>query len=293
MASYYNVDDRLWVINQHAIEQSTIHNTDIRAEWYPKAGEVFSVSFFNKKFIKPVEMIVRMRSDEQNFDAYGMNLDNATAQGFEINARKSLGFIAPDQSILNNLYLNGNYSWIKANVKYNQVLLFQGGYLSEEQQEQYRTSDAYNRDRPLQGLSPYTVNMGLSYDGDRIGAAVNYNRSGRRLVYAGEYEKHDQYENPRDVLDLQVSARMMKRLMELKFNVSDLLNQDFIIYRNSDYDPLNDQTKDPGVYHDRTALGMNYNAGDWVMSRIKRGVNMSFSVNYKFKKKKISNENYH
>jgi hypothetical protein len=101
-------------------------------------------------------------------------------------------------------------------------------------------------------------------------------------VYGGDYAKLDQYENPRNVLDLQFSARFLKQRLEVKFNVSDILNEDMIIYRNCDYDPTNDQTVDPGGYHDRTGLGMDYNEGDWVSSRTNKGVNYSFSVSYKF-----------
>ncbi len=69
--------------------------------------------------------------------------------------------------------------------------------------------------------------------------------------------------------------------MEIKFNASDLLNQDIIVYQNcspskTDRDPANDK-----AYVDLTS-DMNYNSGDWVLSRIKKGVNLSLSVSYKF-----------
>ena len=138
-----------------------------------------------------------------------------------------------------------------------------------------------DRNRPLQGLAPYTVNAGLAYQGSIFGAAVNYGRNGRKLLFAGLYEKYDQYEASRDVLDLQISARLLKSRMEIKFNASDLLNQDIIVYQNcspskTDRDPANDK-----AYVDLTS-DMNYNSGDWVLSRIKKGVNLSLSVSYKF-----------
>lgn len=276
-SKYYNVDDRVWVINGSGLEQSRIHNYDVRVEWYPRPGEVLSVSYFRKKFIKPVEMVMRMLSDAQNFEMYSMNLDNSTAKGFELNWRKEFGFISP---LLHDLYFTGNYTWMEANVKYNQEKLLNPNIED--------SNPDFDRDRPLQGLSPYTLNLGIAYEGSIIGAAVNYNRNGRKLVYAGEETKYDQYENSRDVLDLQLSARLMKdQRLELKFNISDIFNQDFIVYRNTrvvDYtaENPNPDTGTGGTYYLDLTGDMNYNKGDYIMSRIKKGINLSISASYKF-----------
>lgn len=276
-SSYYNVDDRVWVINGSNLEQSRINNYDIRVEWYPRSGEVISVSYFQKKFIKPVEMVMRMLSDMQNFEMYSMNLDNSTARGFEFNWRKELVFISP---LLHDLYFTGNYTWMKANVKYNQEKLLNPNIED--------SNPDFDRNRPLQGLSPYTFNLGIAYEGSIIGAAANYNRNGRKLVYAGEETKYDQYENSRDVLDLQLSARLMKdQRLELKFNISDIFNQDIIVYRNTrvvDYttENPNPETGKPGTTYLDLTKDMNYNKGDYVMNRIKKGINISINASYKF-----------
>lgn len=277
-SKYYNVDDRVWIINMYNIEQSTIYNYDVRMEWYPRPGEVLSVSYFQKKFIKPVEMITRVLSDGQNFEMYNMNLDNSTANGFELNWRKGFGFVTP---ALQDLYFTGNYTWMKADVKYNQEKL-----LNPNVED---SNPDFNRERPLQGLSPYTLNLGIAYEGGMIGAAVNYNRNGRKLVYAGEESKYDQYENSRDVLDLQLSVRLMKdRRLELKFNISDIFNQYIIVYQNTrtvEYTAENPNPETGGTsgtfYLDLTD-DMDYNDGDWVMSRINKGINLSISASYKF-----------
>jgi hypothetical protein len=138
------------------------------------------------------------------------------------------------------------------------------------------------RERPLQGLSPYVVNSGITYQGSCIGMSVNYGRTGRKLVIGGDYAKLDQYENPRNVLDVQLSALFLKKRLEVKLNASDILNEDVIIYRNCGYTNSEEVIEgDPG-YINRTGLGMDYNPGDWVMSRINKGINFSASVSYKF-----------
>ena len=263
--SYYNVDDRVFVFNTKPLKQSSSDNFDLRFEWYPQAGEVVSLSGFIKKFKNPVEMITQMESSMQKFNMYSVNLDEATVKGIEFNVRKSLGFLAP-ASFLKDLYLSGNFSYITGDVNYTAI-----------------RNDENKRKRPLMGLAPYTVNAGLTYQGKVLGAALNYGRKGRTLVMSGDYEKYDQYENPRNVLDLQISARFLDEKLEVKFNASDLLNEDIIVYRNCAYDINYENNTEPdGAYTDRTALGMNYNPGDWVMSRIKKGVNLSLSVGYKF-----------
>lgn len=271
---YYNVDDRITVVGTGQIKQSFTDNYDLRLEWYPAPGEVVSVSAFYKKFNLPVENVTYQTID-LNYNLYPFNLDEATVKGIELNVRKSLGFLAPG-SFLKDIYLSGNATLLKGNVEYNMNQLLTS--IDGQEGDKAGTSD---RNRPLQGLAPYTVNAGLAYQGNIFGAAVNYGRSGRKLLFAGLYEKYDQYEASRDVLDLQVSARLLKNRMEIKFNASDLFNQDMIVYQNcspskTDRDPANDKAN-----VDLTS-DMNYNSGDWVLSRIKKGVNLSLSVSYKF-----------
>ncbi len=56
----------------------------------------------------------------------------------EIDFRKSLNFINRNSRILSNIYVSGNASWMKANVKYNTTALLEaangvtGGSESEQ-----------------------------------------------------------------------------------------------------------------------------------------------------------------
>ena len=265
--NYYNVDDRI-----EGLKQSHSDNFDLRLEWYPQAGEVVSVSAFYKKFKDPIEMVTRETMDLR-YVLHPFNIDDASVKGIEINLRKSLAFIAPG-SFLKDVYVSGNATFLSGDVTYNLERLQNAASGIDRE---VKTQD---RSRPLQGLSPYTVNAGLAYQGKILGAALNYGRNGRKLLFAGDYEKYDQYEASRDVLDLQISARFLKEKLEVKFNASDLLNQDVIVYRNCGYEPGVDPNNDKG-YADLTS-NMNYNSGDWVLSRIKKGINLSLSVGYKF-----------
>ena len=270
--SYYNVDDRIEVTSLGNLQQSHSDNFDLRLEWYPQAGEVISVSAFYKKFKNPIEMVTRQTMDLV-YVLHPFNVDDASVKGIELNVRKSLGFLAPG-SFLKDIYLSGNATFLKGDVTYNLDRLMSEASGTEN------NSQMQDRNRPLQGLAPYTINAGLNYQGKIVGASLNYGRSGRRLVFAGNYDKYDEYEAPRDVLDLQLSARFLKERLEVKFNAGDLLNQDVIVYRNCGYEPGVDPGNDRG-YADLTS-DMNYNSGDWVRSRIKKGINLSLSIGYKF-----------
>lgn len=264
---YYNVEDQVRISGMGRLRQSVTDNYDFRLEWYPRPGEVLSASAFYKKFHDIMELVSYLNSDHTSYTFYPFNLDKATVRGLELNLRKSMGFIAPG-SFLKDLYVSGNFTWLKGNVNYNLGKSFaeaSGKPFVEDNPEDWR-------ERPLLGLSPYTLNAGLMYQGDVFGAALNYGRKGRTIVVPGMTAQMDQYMKPRDILDLQLSARFLKQRLEVKFNASDLLNQDEIVYSNASF----------GGVQDFTGKGMGYNDGDWIISRIKHGVNLSLSVGYRF-----------
>jgi hypothetical protein len=92
--------------------------------------------------------------------------------------------------------------------------------------------------RPLQGQSPYLINAGLQYaseDGTWNASAL-YNRIGQRLYLVGDATLGiaNTYERPRDMIDLQLTKRVMKKRGEIRLNVSDLLNPFYYFYDNLD-----------------------------------------------------------
>ena len=158
--------------------------------------------------------------------------------------------------------------------------------VSYEQAEGYAGTDSI-RNRPLQDLVPYSLNASVAYSGPVIGAAVNWGTTGRKLTLSGTEEKYDEYLAPRQVLDLQLSARLLKGKMEVKFNISDLLHQDFITYRNMGHNPgvkdANGSVVEKGDAWEPLLDDMNYNEDiDWTRKRLKKGSSYSFSVSYRF-----------
>jgi hypothetical protein len=79
----------------------------------------------------------------------------------------------------------------------------------------------------------------------------------------------DIYERGRDVIDFQMSKRLLKNKAEMRLNLSDILNQKVIFYQN-----MNTQkTYQPGE--------------DFLMNaaRIGRGASLSFIYNFTLDKK--------
>ena len=266
---YYNVADRM-DIQGFPLENSYIHNYDVRVEWYPEAGEVLSLGFFYKKFKKPIEMITARQSGGNMYSLL-FNLDDATTKGIEFNLRKSFGFLAPT-TFLKDLYLNANITWLSGNVNYNfQALLNKALGLNIDE----TTLANNNRHRPLMGMAPFIVNAGLSYSGKWFGAALNYGTTGRRIVTAGSTEEEDEYEKSRSLLDAQISVKPLKNL-EVKFNASDLLNQTIIVYANTPLDVTDKQAVD-------IAKNKDYQKGvDTVRGQYKVGTSYSLSISYTF-----------
>ena len=99
--------------------------------------------------------------------------------------------------------------------------------------------NSLEKDRPMQGQSPYLVNASLFYDVPAIGLQIGalYNRIGKRIVGIGRVDTStdsninndvpDTYEMPRDILDFVISKSIGKHV-SLKFNAQDILSQKLI-----------------------------------------------------------------
>lgn len=264
---YYDFTELAEVAGAKGLEVSRINNYDLRFEYYPSGDEILSASFFYKDFSKPVERFYHIRS-AVNLVEY-QNLYKATATGFEFDVRKSLSFIDPASQWLQRLYINGNYTRLEGEIQY---IVTQSPFTSKD------TNYIANEKRPIQGLSPYIINAGLNYQSPRWGFNIAYNRIGRRIVNGGTVPYLIQWENPRDVVDLQLSARLLKQKLELKLNMADILNQPVIIYSNTDnrdglatpYGPNNDPKGDK--FNEQL---------DRINYKVKKGANISMSLTWR------------
>lgn len=267
-------------ISGNNLKSTSIENLDLRYEFYPSPGEIISASVFYKKFKNPIELLLLPTSGQPSYQY--TNLKSAKDLGFEIDFRKSLDFISQDAAFLKNIFISGSFTWLDANV--------------ELEPSKDTEGVSYKRDRPLYGQSPYIINGGLNYTGKSVGVNVLYNRYGKRIVYASSGISYDEYEKPRDVIDLQFNYKFLKQQRaELKLNISDLLNKELIIYRNQYpkghpvYKEGEPSVQDvPGASYQLAEgqsdpKGTSYHKGyDLVTGRRKNGTTFSLSFSYRF-----------
>src|SRR5690606_15545219 len=115
-----------------------------------------------------------------------VNAPEATNYGIELEARSDLGVLT---DALSDFSVNANLTLVASDVRTGRgtrVWLPGEGEIALEVVE---------KDRPLQGQSPYMVNVGASYANEGIGlaASVLFNRFGRRIDSVGAQELEDIY----------------------------------------------------------------------------------------------------
>lgn len=229
------------------IKRSSIVNADVRYELYPGSGEVASIGAFYKNFIDPIELRLNSASVATRRQYQFQNADKAELFGVEVEFRKSLSFLnANDNSWLKNLYFNGNASFILSKVTL--------GNFDTDGNKLAAT------ERPLQGQSPYLLNAGFQYDGKKgMNVSLLYNRIGERLSLVGNDDFGNIFEKPRDLIDFQISQKILNKKGEIKLTISDILNQNIATYENRD--AKNSYASSTDKYFTRYTPGTTFSIG--------------------------------
>ncbi|WP_407430485.1 TonB-dependent receptor domain-containing protein [Arcticibacter sp.] len=253
--SFFDFESNNVIIGNNKLRRSRINNFDLRFEHFSQGGQIFSLTGFYKQFKNPIEQVFNQGTVAASKAASFQNATEATLLGVEMELRQRLGFIK-ESDFFNNTSVYANLAIMKSDVKLDRQLF---ANISES--------------RALQGQSPYLINGGIQYNDNKWGFNVLYNRIGRRINIVGfgryessdfVYEYPDIYENPRDVIDLQVSRKLFNNRADVKINVGDLLNQKAVLYQDNNHDK-------------------KYNPGsDQSIRTIKYGSNFSLSLGYNF-----------
>jgi TonB-dependent receptor len=185
------------------LRRTLIQNFDTKWEWYPTAGEVFSVGAFYKNFDAPIERLDVATGGRQliRFE----NAGSARNFGVELEARKNLASLA---SALQGVTVFSNVTLMNSRIDIGTG-----------------SSANTNANRPMMGQAPYVVNAGGTWanlSGD-VSATVLYSVVGRRISAAGTVPFPDIYEQPRNLLDLSLRAPLFNRL-SLRVDARNLLD---------------------------------------------------------------------
>lgn len=240
--------------------RAKVDNYDLRGEWYPRAGQIVSVSGFYKRITNATEMAVNAASQIKNLTYVNVPLVENIGLELEYRFKLSTIFKADSSKLLDNTTIFTNFAYIQSKVDVSKI------------------NGAGASSRPLQGQSPYIINAGIQYlDAEKgWGASLSYNVIGRRIVIVGSSAEPDFYEAPRHVLDLQLS-KTIKQKFEIKFNVRDILAQKQVWYQD-----INKNGKlDKGAEKESQNL-THSGQTDNVMFNTKLAPTISLSLSYKF-----------
>lgn len=213
--SYLNIYDfelNASVQGNPSLQRTKVSNLDIRYEVYPRAGEVFTIGAFYKYFDKPIEQIFNEGSGGSSTFSY-QNPEKAKSFGGEMELRLKLDFMK-----MKNFTFQANGAYIYSRI----------------------TDQGFQVNRPLQGQSPYIINIGLLYDLPAAGfnTTILFNRVGERIYLVGDITagagSPDIYEAPRNLLDFQVSKKILKSKGEIRLTIADILNNTQYFYQNID-----------------------------------------------------------
>ncbi|MBL7933931.1 MAG: TonB-dependent receptor [Bacteroidia bacterium] len=241
VTSWFDPETRLSLAGNDSLRRCYINNYDVRFEAYPGRGQLFTVTGFYKYFNSPIERY--MMGGQENQIIY-KNANYANVYGAELEYRVNLGAILKKDSVrfLNNLTLFTNLSLIKSVVDVKGI------------------NDKVPDKREMQGQAPYVINGGISYVDQKYNFSITgmVNRVGQRIYIVGNDLYPNRWENARTVIDLQLTKSLLKNRLELRFNIKDLLHQDWIVYYKGDDRKKNAYSKDTDYVNFQRNYGSTY-----------------------------------
>lgn len=244
--AYYDYERGANVQGNPLLKRAQIDNADLRYEFFPSAGQIFSISTFYKKFTNAIEASIADANSTPDISYF--NSKKANVYGVELEYRKNLAFLGSNAAYKNTVFYT-NLSLIKSKVVNPAI------------------DNLIEKERPLVGQSPYVINAGLQHStmNNLLNFNLLYNRIGRRIANAGGQQFPSVYEAPRNVLDFQLGYKILKTKGEIKFNANDILNNSNVLYFDKDMNKK-----------------YSANSSDETISRFKTGSNYSLSFNYAF-----------
>jgi TonB-dependent receptor len=241
-----------------SLKNGTNYNADFRYERYPRAGEMITIGGFYKYLQNPIEQTMRGTASGQL--ASFSNAKQGHVAGVEFEYVRSLSFLVKeekrDSSILKDFGLGFNAAYMWTQVTIDTLDL---------------GNNSTNYIRPLEGASPFLVNLDLRYqksfkneDGNKKDVLVSlaYNLFGQRLVAVGGNGIGDQYATPVSTLNL-VTKMTFNDKFSIGLKGKNLLNP----YINV-------------IQEDMQVAGNKLN-----VSSFRRGMDISLSLAYTITKK--------
>lgn len=202
---FYDYVRRRVLYGDPNLDQTSIHNADLRWESFLEGNGVLAASVFFKHFRDPIERIILSTGGDGDSTTW-RNEKSANVYGVEFEGRISGSRLSRS---LAPLYAGANLALINSKVTQKQ-----------------RPNQVGTTDRALQGQSPYVANLelGWSRETSRTQVSLLYNVLGARIFEVGTAGSPDVYEQPIHRLDLNVNQGLGHGLA-LKMSALNLLAQ--------------------------------------------------------------------
>ncbi|MCS6834236.1 MAG: TonB-dependent receptor, partial [Flammeovirgaceae bacterium] len=241
---YYDFNLEAGVRGNPNLRVAIIDNMDFRWEWYPSVGETVSLGGFYKFFKNPIESFLQITTESPQLTY--RNAVDAYSAGAELEVKKSFMDISAS-SVLRYMSVSLNAALIRSRV------------------DMGAEATAQDRLRPLQGQSPYIVNLAVGYNNPDNGWNINttYNVFGARIFAVGDVNFPTIYEMPRHAIDLTVTKTFTSG-WEVRAGIQDILNYQYRFYQDSDVNGKMNRSKDDPIF------------------LYKRGALFNATVSYKF-----------
>ncbi len=184
------------------LQMAEVENYDVRLEYMPSGGQIWSISTFYKKLRNPIDMRAYNGYVEGEVFITPVNYPEGEISGVEFEVRQSLGEWL-DWS--KGLTLGANFALMESEVtrsanEYASVKAYGGG-----------------RTRRMAGQPDHLLGLNLMYDVEAWGSCFSlfFTRRGDALL-SGDSVNGDRYvpmvfENPFDTLDFGFSQKLTKR----------------------------------------------------------------------------------
>ncbi len=197
------------------LNRTRVDNVDLRWEWFVRPGELLSASVFYKDFADPIERTIDPEAAANQEITY-VNRSRAQVYGLELEVQKQLDDLA---SWLRHVQVGGNLTLTESQVSRPDDVL-----------QALRAFDADASDtRPLQGQSPYILNLNAGYENPSTGTSINvfFNRFGDRLDTVTR-NGVDLYEQGRSILDVNASQQLLGGI-EATVSVKNVLGSEEVV----------------------------------------------------------------
>ncbi|MFD1601180.1 TonB-dependent receptor domain-containing protein [Flavobacterium artemisiae] len=236
---------------------STNYNFDLGWEYFPKAGELISVTAFGKIIQNPInEMFLNSSSNDISYANTG---DKGTVAGVEVEVRKDIFEIEKTDNLKTKLSFDANGSYLYTNQD-----------LSNEKvnnENDFGANFTFTESK-LTGASNFLANANLSFltefaNSKDISATVSYSYFSDKLAVIGTSRVGNMVDKAVNKLDFIFNTSLTKSL-KLGIIYNNILNPTF--------ERVQEQGKVPG----------KESVGDITVTSYKAGSDLRLTLNYTF-----------